>query len=86
MIEKIPRRAFSIFKPTAKIEANSREIGLPESGGADQFCGKGGGTTGRWTVAITFVEKRLETINTSAKGRAPEKILRRDGRSHVTDA
>ena len=42
---------------------------MPESGGADQFRGKGGGTTERWMAAIVFVEKRLKMINTGAKQR-----------------
>lgn len=40
--------------------AGSREIGFPESAGADQFCGKGGGTIGRWIVAIAFTRKHAQ--------------------------
>ena len=63
-------------------------MGLPESGGADQFCGKGGGTTKRWMAAITFVENRLKTINTGAKELAEgsEKFLGEVDQPHVTDA
>lgn len=61
---------------------------MPESGGADQFCGKGGGTTERWIAAMVFVEKRLKMINTSAKTRVEgsENFMGKDGQSHVTNA